>query len=112
MGSKGCYQASSWLEYPRQPGHGGTTRRRAPSAGSPMRQSRLHQRYATPTRKPASGPGYTMASRSWDPMQEQAPPNLLPPVAPLEPPLLIDPAREVIDRVVGFGSWVRRRPGS
>eukprot|EP00983_Pelagomonas_calceolata_P111727 1159813-Pelagomonas_calceolata.AAC.15 len=30
-------------------------------------------------------------------MQEQAPPGLLPPVAPLEPPRLMDPAREVID---------------
>eukprot|EP00983_Pelagomonas_calceolata_P007624 247626-Pelagomonas_calceolata.AAC.1 len=54
----------------------------------------------------ASGPGNTMASRSWDSMQleEQAPPNLLPPITPPEPPHLMDPSREVIDQVVGLGA--------
>eukprot|EP00967_Tisochrysis_lutea_P143632 scaffold267045_cov19-Tisochrysis_lutea.AAC.1 len=47
-----------------------------------------------------------MASRSWDSMQleEQAPPNLLPPITPPEPPHLMDPSREVIDQVVGLGA--------
>eukprot|EP00983_Pelagomonas_calceolata_P013293 424194-Pelagomonas_calceolata.AAC.1 len=60
----------------------------------------------TDTRQ-ASSPGNTMAPRTWDPMQEQAPPGFLPPVAPPEPPHLMDPAREAI----GLGSWVRRRQG-
>eukprot|EP00983_Pelagomonas_calceolata_P024655 776123-Pelagomonas_calceolata.AAC.3 len=57
----------------------------------------------------ASGPGDVMVPCSRDPMEEQAPPNLLSPIAPPEPPYLMDPVGEVVDQVDGLRGRVRSR---
>eukprot|EP00983_Pelagomonas_calceolata_P048478 1141059-Pelagomonas_calceolata.AAC.1 len=76
--------------------------------GSHIRSGCIRGLPTTDTRR-ASGPGNTMAPHTWDPLQEQAQPGLLLPVAPPEPLHLMDPAREVIEQVDGLGSWVWRR---
>eukprot|EP00983_Pelagomonas_calceolata_P048530 1141079-Pelagomonas_calceolata.AAC.3 len=52
-----------------------------------------------------------MAPRSRAPMQQLAPSNLLPPIAPPKPPHLMDPVGDVVDQVDGLRGRVRCSQG-